>query len=312
MLRSSPDFRRDAGRQLNVNLGQMRIRLNKGQPFLYKTPLGFKFVCIPQSKISTHLYLQGMSELAELKVARHWALPGDTCLDVGANAGYYTALLADRVGPEGRVIAVEAGPATFETLQRAVNALNCGQVLLENVCVSETNGTIDFMVAASETESVFQSMFVGTGQNYDHTSFHKVSVPAKTINSLLDEHDCHGAVSFVKMDIEGAEPLALRGAARLFEVQSLPLFIIEINQQSLRNFGFTPRDVLSYFPEELFHIYLINFNYWEPHPHYEHGRAYIWRHGEETRLPDVSNLIFVPRVGKYANRWGQISGLLAP
>lgn len=307
MTLESDDLKGDLSKRVKINLGQLRIRLAQERPFTYTTNGGFRFACLPASKTSLHLYFNGSSEALEMRIAGAWAQPGDACLDVGANVGYYTALLAARVGRGGCILAVEPAPGTFVLLREAIELLRLPQVRLENICVSDANHPVDFMVAASDVDSVFQSMSIGSTQA---AGFELVRVQAKTIDSLIEAHDLKGKISLVKIDIEGAEPLALQGAATLFEEESLPLFIIELNRASLANFGYSIDNTTGFFPRDLFEAYLVNFNYWEPQQRYRHGVPYPWQ-STSDELPDICNMIFVPKAGQYQGRRNLIAALLA-
>ena len=108
------------------------------------------------------------------------------------------------------------------------------------------------------------------------------------------------------MDIEGAEPLALKRAASLFHKESLPLFIVEINTMALPRLGFEPKDILEFFPTDSFELYLSNMNYHDP----ESGVIGHLRNALKGEWPCLSNLIAIPKVGKYAGRKSRIEKYL--
>lgn len=107
------------------------------------------------------------------------------------------------------------------------------------------------------------------------------SIQVKRLDEVWKEQG-RPAVSFVKMDIEGAEPLALRGGRNFFE-SVRPVTCCEINPGKLRNMGFAPRDVLEIFSDLRY-------------------RALVWSHEAEDliahRPPDdpesTLDLVFVP------------------
>ena len=62
-------------------------------------------------------------EIETRQLLERLARPGMVALDVGAHVGYYTRLLAERTGAEGRVIALEPNPATHQALRRNTRKL---------------------------------------------------------------------------------------------------------------------------------------------------------------------------------------------
>ena len=71
-----------------------------------------------------HLYFHGVYEPHVTGLVSRLLRPGEVALDVGANNGYFTALFACRVGPEGRVHAVEANPVLADRLRRMIDKLD--------------------------------------------------------------------------------------------------------------------------------------------------------------------------------------------
>lgn len=81
---------------------------------------------------------QGGYERAERRLLRYVLREGGTAVDVGANIGFYTVLMADLVGREGRVVAFEPSPGCFTTLQRNVVTAHLPQVVIHRVNSART------------------------------------------------------------------------------------------------------------------------------------------------------------------------------
>ncbi len=128
---------------------------------------------------------------------------GDIVLDIGAGTGTEAIPLARMVGPTGRVIAVEAHPATAEILARAVQGDGVSNVVVVQAAVADAPGTL----AISDLDEA------GTNTVLDGGS---IVVPAITVDQLVHDHDLD-RVALLKMNIEGAERLALRGMEATIE-----------------------------------------------------------------------------------------------
>lgn len=319
LLTHEPAPLKAIAQRASENMRQAIVTTKQGKPFIYATKLGFPFVCLPSVETSKTLYLRQQAyEEIELKVAQHWLQAGDTCLDLGANVGYISALFAHQVGHSGRVIAVEAAPQTVKHLEQAKQLLKLPQVYVEPVCVTNQDGAIAFMVsndsgndtgndAGRDGNDVRQALKVGPELD---ELFHPETVPCTTLNTLIEQHQISQAIALVKMDIEGAEPLALKGASQLFDPNALPLFIVEIYKLGLARMGFEPSDIWSLFSPDLFDLYLVNRSYPNPTPEVIPGVVYALPHPVTHPWGWHTNLIAVPKVGRYAKRRAAIATYL--
>ena len=104
----------------------------------------------------------------------------------------------------------------------------------------------------------------------------------------------------------------MRSGSQLFGRDRLPLFVVEVQKRSLANFGLKPLDVLHFFPGELFELFHVQRSYSDLTPQFEHGRLYTLPDPMAHNWPWYSNLIAVPRVGRYVNRRSAITNLLNP
>lgn len=129
---------------------------------------------------------------------RRYIRPDSTVLDIGANMGWYT-LLAAKLAPRGRVIAVEAHPGNVRLIERslAINAFD--HVEIWPVAASDRPGLLAFATPNSNGY-VPKEMDVNAGGVR--------RVPAVALDALLEQAD---NLDLVKIDIEGFEPYALRG-----------------------------------------------------------------------------------------------------
>ena len=121
---------------------------------------------------------------------------GDTVLDVGAGVGEEVEFLSHSVGPRGRVIAVEAHPATCGLLRQNVERWGLNNVTVVNAAVSDTSGTVRI---SGDGGAVTNRIGYGTD-----------SVAAISLPELFEELGLAG-VSLLKMNIEGAERAAVGG-----------------------------------------------------------------------------------------------------
>jgi FkbM family methyltransferase len=164
--------------------------------------------------------------------------PGDTVIDVGANVGYHTLAMASAVGSSGTVHAFEANPDVMRLLRATmfVNRLSSwvgtGRVNLYEKAVLDKPG----IVVLASAPGHFGSGHVFTdGRSYEPAYSTRVEVPATTLDSAIT--DRVGKVDFIHMDIEGSEPLALRGGLALIERSPGIKIIIEWSVGMLRARG---------------------------------------------------------------------------
>jgi FkbM family methyltransferase len=171
--------------------------------------------------------------------------PGDTAIDVGANIGYFTAVMALAVGPAGRVLSFEPVPEIRDSLTRAI-ALNG----FENVKVldyalgsreGESEMSVDPRVAGSSSlvSAPLPPSIPPSPEAY------RVSVKVRTLDGLLasGKVDAHN-VKLIKVDAEGSELDVLRGSMKLIE-SARPHVVFELNAVASKAAGWTLADIRS-------------------------------------------------------------------
>lgn len=164
--------------------------------------------------MTPHLLKNGVWEQHVERVVERLLRPGQAAADLGANVGYYTLALASAVGPTGQVDAFEANPAAIRLLRDTLilNGLT-QRVRLHAAAVMDRPGTVT--LAASPHHLGSGNVFVGVPDPaYLSTYSVRTEVPAVTLDGTLSKVP---ELHMLRIDIEGSEPLALRGAVRLIE-----------------------------------------------------------------------------------------------
>lgn len=161
----------------------------------------------------------------EARLVQRLIRPGDVVVDAGANIGYISALLARWVGPQGLVHSIEPIPATFDLLQRDMVALGLSQVRCHACGVSDQAGqaVMEIPEYPDGGANYYESKVVAVA---DRASPAQQTVRLRTLDEVVG--DTLDRVTFMKIDVEGHEEPALRGAGRLLD-RARPAMLIEIN-----------------------------------------------------------------------------------
>jgi FkbM family methyltransferase len=146
--------------------------------------------------------------------------PGDTFFDVGANGGFFSLLGAQVVGAEGRVIGFEPHPETARQCRAQLRLNGLDRATCVEAAICDKSGSISF----SDGSNSFNRHLVNGEQ-----AGPVIHVKATTLDEAVE---VYGVPNVIKMDIEGAELLALQGATRLLR-EHRPTLILEIHSPEL-------------------------------------------------------------------------------
>ena len=169
---------------------------------------------------------------------------GATAIDIGANLGYYTRPLADIVGAEGRVYAVEPVPVIFDVLKR--NVAGRKNVTLLNYALGSEERTIEMA-----NDSVAAAGYFGTGRNFvsdGELSGEAIRFTAQMVrgSKLFAEV---GRIDFIKCDIEGYERVVIPEMHAIIE-QHHPTVLIETD-------GDTRHEIIKMFTDMGYRAYML-------------------------------------------------------
>ena len=169
---------------------------------------------------------------------------GATAIDIGANLGYYTRPLADIVGNDGRVYAVEPVPVIFEVLKR--NVAGRKNVTLLNYALGSEERTIEMA-----NDSVAEAGYFGTGRNFvsdGELSGEAIRFTAEMRrgSELFAELE---RVDFIKCDIEGYERVVIPEMRAIIEHHH-PTVLIETD-------GETRHEIIEMFTQMGYRAYML-------------------------------------------------------
>jgi FkbM family methyltransferase len=173
----------------------------------------------------------------ETRVLKDLLQSGDTFLDIGANHGSYSLAAAALVGASGRVISFEPQPHLAALIRQSAEANNWKQVTVIEKALSDQQGEATFFVPEA-----FSGM-AGLHAEFSGADKHRTfTVELNRLDSILAQENLPGKL-VIKIDVEGHEVPALRGAENLIRSRK-PTLIFELNDMSLAAIGSSQKALL--------------------------------------------------------------------
>ncbi len=187
----------------------------------------------PRMRLQAHLRRYGSTSLfmkrAEYEPALVFladlARPDDVAIDIGANVGIYSLMLAKRVGQGGQVYAFEPGADALAGLRENLTLNAAAKVTVAPVALSDRTGSAPlFHIGGPATFSLGGS---GVGE-----SVQLMTLDAWSVSTGLMRLD------IIKIDVEGHEPAVFRGGAATL-IRFHPLVMFEVSYHALERNGYS-------------------------------------------------------------------------
>jgi FkbM family methyltransferase len=169
---------------------------------------------------ATHLLTDGYWEMWLTQFMAKIVTEGMLVLDVGANFGYYSVLMADLVGPDGKLIAVEPNPSAARAAEASlsVNGFGSRSTVIQ-AAASDTAGTSTFCVPRTEPKNATM-----VPEGHTQADAEIFTVPTVTLDEVCRDQ----RVDFIKIDAEGGEYRIFKGMQMILR-RDRPKLILEFN-----------------------------------------------------------------------------------
>jgi FkbM family methyltransferase len=201
-------------------------------------------------------------ERATTELFRKTVKERDMVVDLGANIGYFTLLAARLVGPEGKVFSFEPEPKNYSYLIKNVKLNNYNQVVVLPKAVSNKDGKTRLYICDYDTGHHTINKYDGI-ESYSRgrkTEEHSIEIETVTLDNFLEGKT--NRVDIIKMDVEGAEALALAGMDNILRKNRKIKMFIEFFPLLIEKMGSSSKDFISKLLKDYqFSIYVIPDDY---------------------------------------------------
>jgi FkbM family methyltransferase len=217
-------------RRLHTPLPEGAVPALPAEAIELDTAIGTLWFDGADTQLTQWVRSQGVWEADVMKLLASKLRPGSVFVDVGAHVGFHTVLAAQLVGPTGKVFALEPAPWALELLR--ANLWRSGvDVDVLPVAASDTAGRVRLVLDAGHRSGAHLS-----------DSPEGVEVDAVPLDAALPGI----VVDVLKLDVEGAEPLVLRGARAMLERSPRLLAVVEFRNE-VHLSGESPAEVLAFY-----------------------------------------------------------------
>ena len=186
-------------------------------------------------------------ENTERSFAERFLRPGMIVLDVGAHHGYYTLLASRKVGLGGLVLAIEPSPRERERLRLHLRINRCRNVQVEGRAIGESGGEAELYLIRGTETGCNSLRTPNVAQDTE-----RVSVSIESLDRVLQDHGIE-RVDFIKLDVEGAELSALKGARQLLSKEPRPVILAEVQDIRTGPWGYRASEVVRYLSSANYH-----------------------------------------------------------
>lgn len=205
-----------------------------GRPWDVRLPGGRVLRGYPHVHSTGLLVYAGLYDWAEMRFLLRYLRPGDNFLDVGGNVGVYALLASAALGEKGEIHVFEPAPESLLILEENLRLNRLDNARIHPLAAGEAEGEVRLTQGLESMNRV-----VGSGGG---------EASAQVRQVRLDDEVGDIPFALGKMDIEGAELPALRGAARMLAARNPPVWILEVGEAG-RAFGYGPGDLAAHLRE---------------------------------------------------------------
>lgn len=164
-------------------------------------------------------------------------------LDIGSNRGFFTFHYS-KIAKNGFVYSFEPIPSTFKLQKKLLKFFRINNYKAFNLALGDKAGSIEMLLprnghfpedlcATIKTENVEKSF----------TNFEIIKTECDTLNNIIAKEKIK-RIDFIKMDVEGAEFLVLKGAEKALNLR--PIIFMEMIDRHFKKFGYQKEDIITF------------------------------------------------------------------
>ena len=235
-------FRRQIWERFRDAPGDMPLQLEWHNGLTLELHLG--------NDVSVLAYCAGCYEPNEFAFLERFLQPGMNVLDAGANEGLYALFAAAKVGPTGKVWAVEPSDRECRRLKRNIELSSLSNVSVQQVALSDKSGTGSLTVAGDEHSghnTLGELAYAKTEQ------LSREEVEVQTLDEFASANGIE-RIDLVKIDVEGAEERLITGGQSVIE-RCRPVMLFEASERSLLRQGSSVGRLCHRLRQDRFKIY---------------------------------------------------------
>jgi FkbM family methyltransferase len=222
---------------------------------------GFVFIARPGVQVDWHVLFFGTYEPEVRRIFRTVLPSGGVALDVGANVGWHTLLMASLVGAGGRVLAVEPNPALRQRLHDHLCLNRFNQVEVISSVAADTEEMMEFYAPALKDGNSGNGHVVERLPGDAGT----IRVAASRLDTIIAAARCE-RLDLIKIDVEGFEWRVLRGGENTI-AKFRPHIVFEYNAEYASRGGGTPELLGGFFQMHRYRLFAIGRNWAEAIQH---------------------------------------------
>jgi FkbM family methyltransferase len=219
-----------------------RFSLDSGSPIL-----------LPHTGAAALIFYQGSSEPDLVRYLDEFLHPGMIFFDIGAHLGEFTLRAAKRVGPAGQVHSFEPLPEIAAVLRQSLTLAQLGNVTFRECAFSNKSGSLNFAV-----RSGFASSSIAGPASNDPRITRTIEVAVITLDEYI--HASGAIPNLIKIDVEGAELLVLRGGEKLLSMpaERAAVICLEYSASNYEGFGFTTDEVRQLLAQNGYSLFVLD------------------------------------------------------
>ncbi|RXJ85292.1 FkbM family methyltransferase [Arcobacter sp. CECT 8985] len=179
---------------------------------------------------------------------------GEEAIDIGVNYGQFLFYLSNLVGVDGKVLGFEPIKELFELNLAKIEEQKMTNILLHNFALSNSEGISEFTVFNERKGYSGLKENVILDSSFDVNNKSKIEVIVKKLDIFLSDFK---KLKLIKIDVEGAELLVLKGAEELL-LKFRPIIIFEFGMRTAKSFNYDQQDIYNFFIERNYSIYIMS------------------------------------------------------